>query len=109
MQAWGSLLGVGVSTLAVIITGLLLRHEMRARRDDKEDAEVAQARLVYGDIHNPAGQDSSFTVAYGSQTYMPSSRLRMMSWQESISAFAVRFGADVKASTSGAAGPSVLV
>ncbi|WP_371408904.1 hypothetical protein OG423_32160 [Micromonospora zamorensis] len=46
MQAWGSLLGVGVSTLAVVITGLLLRHELRARREDQGDAEAAQARLV---------------------------------------------------------------
>ncbi|AYF26081.1 hypothetical protein CSH63_01100 [Micromonospora tulbaghiae] len=46
MQAWGSLIGVFVSALAVIITGLLLRHEMRARRQDKEDRDAAQARLV---------------------------------------------------------------
>ncbi|MGX7675776.1 hypothetical protein [Plantactinospora sp. DSM 117369] len=50
MQAWGSLLGVGVSSLAVIITGLLLRHEMRARREERADADAAQARLVAGEI-----------------------------------------------------------
>ncbi|MFI7429938.1 hypothetical protein ACIBPB_23355 [Micromonospora sp. NPDC049836] len=46
MQGWGSLAGVLVSTLAVIITGFLLRHEMRARREDTEDREAAQARLI---------------------------------------------------------------
>ncbi|MFG1872285.1 hypothetical protein [Micromonospora arborensis] len=50
MQAWGSLLGVAVSTLAVLITGALLRHEMRARREDKEDADAAQARLIVTDV-----------------------------------------------------------
>ncbi|WP_435589175.1 hypothetical protein [Micromonospora chalcea] len=53
MQAWGSLLGVGISTLAVIITGLLLRHEMRARRDEKEDSDAAQARLVATGLREP--------------------------------------------------------
>lgn len=53
MQAWGSLLGVGVSTLAVIITGLLLRHEMHARREEKEDVDAAQARLVATGLRNP--------------------------------------------------------
>ncbi|WP_146247268.1 hypothetical protein [Micromonospora arborensis] len=46
MQAWGSLIGIAVSSLAVIITGMLLRHEMRMRREEKADAEAAQARLI---------------------------------------------------------------
>lgn len=54
-------------------------------------------------------QEPSSTVAYGSHTYMPSSRLRTMSWHEVISASALIFGAAERASMSGAAGPSVLV
>lgn len=50
MQAWGSLLGAGVSTLAVIITGLLLLHEVHARREEKQDSDAAQARLVIPSI-----------------------------------------------------------
>ncbi|MEU4555926.1 hypothetical protein [Micromonospora violae] len=50
MQAWGSLAGLVMSTAAVIFTGLLFRHEIRVRRDEKQDAEVAQARLVVGRI-----------------------------------------------------------
>ncbi|MEU2665218.1 hypothetical protein [Micromonospora sp. NPDC007220] len=46
MQAWGSLAGLVMSTLAVIVTGLLLRHEIRVRREDKRASEAAQARLV---------------------------------------------------------------
>lgn len=46
MQAWGSLAGLLMSTVAVIFTGLLFRHEIRVRREEKRDAEAAQARLV---------------------------------------------------------------
>ena len=50
-------MGVGVSTLAVIITGALLRHELRARREDKDDADAAQARLVAAGLRNPGIAD----------------------------------------------------
>ncbi|MEV0810300.1 hypothetical protein [Micromonospora sp. NPDC050200] len=46
MQAWGSLAGLVMSTAAVIFTGLLFRHEIRVRREEKQDAEASQARLV---------------------------------------------------------------
>ncbi|MEU5914325.1 hypothetical protein [Micromonospora sp. NPDC047527] len=46
MQAWGSIAGVVMSTAAVFFTGLLFRHEVRARRREQQDAEAAQARLV---------------------------------------------------------------
>ncbi|MGI5146869.1 hypothetical protein ACQEVC_10870 [Plantactinospora sp. CA-294935] len=46
MQGWGSVLGVLVSGLAVLITGLLLWHEMKARREEREDQEAVQARLI---------------------------------------------------------------
>ncbi|MGC4748930.1 hypothetical protein ACLQ28_25210 [Micromonospora sp. DT201] len=48
MQAWGSLAGLVMSTAAVIFTGLLFRHEIRVRREEKTDAESVQARLVVG-------------------------------------------------------------
>ncbi|WP_203716150.1 hypothetical protein [Asanoa siamensis] len=46
MQAWGSIAAAITSTIAIVITGALLRHETRARREEKEDARRAQARLV---------------------------------------------------------------
>ncbi|TDB79620.1 hypothetical protein [Micromonospora sp. KC721] len=46
MQAWGSLAGLLMSTVAVLFTGLLFRHEIRVRREEQRDNEAAQARLV---------------------------------------------------------------
>lgn len=46
MQAWGSVAGLVMSTLAVLFTGLLFRHEIRVRREEQRDNEAAQARLV---------------------------------------------------------------
>jgi hypothetical protein len=50
MQGWGSILGVILSGLAVIFTALLFRHERNMRREEKADADAAQARLVVGRI-----------------------------------------------------------
>lgn len=55
MQAWGSVVGLVMSTAAVIFTGLLFRHEIRVRRDESRDAEAAQARLIVGEIMYPFG------------------------------------------------------
>jgi hypothetical protein len=46
MQAWGSFAGLVMSTVAVIFTGLLFRHEIRVRREEQRDSEAALARLV---------------------------------------------------------------
>ncbi|MEU8337801.1 hypothetical protein [Micromonospora tulbaghiae] len=46
MQAWGSLAGLVMSTVAVIFTGMLFRHEIRVRREEQRDNEAALARLV---------------------------------------------------------------
>ncbi|MGC4756993.1 hypothetical protein [Micromonospora trifolii] len=46
MQGWGSLISLPLSFGALIFTGLLLRHELRTRRDERFDAVSAQARLV---------------------------------------------------------------
>jgi len=46
MQGWGSIAGLMMSTLAVAFTGLLLRHEIRVRREERRDLEAAQARLI---------------------------------------------------------------
>jgi len=46
MQAWGSIAAVLTSTIAIVITGLLLRHEVRARREEQGEARQSQARLV---------------------------------------------------------------
>ncbi|WP_124774368.1 hypothetical protein [Micromonospora inaquosa] len=50
MQAWGSLAGLALSGIAALATVLLLRHEIRVRRDEQRDNEAAQARLVVGRI-----------------------------------------------------------
>ncbi|WP_433081608.1 hypothetical protein ACQP1P_46565 [Dactylosporangium sp. CA-052675] len=50
MQGWGSILGLAMSTIAVIFSGWLLRHEINTRREEKTEAELAQARLVVGRI-----------------------------------------------------------
>ncbi|MEW2378547.1 hypothetical protein AB0883_20950 [Micromonospora sp. NPDC047812] len=67
MQAWGSLAGLVMSTLAVVVTGLLLRHEIRVRREEKRASESAQARLV---IPVLTFKDASETE--GIRTYGPS-------------------------------------
>ncbi|MET8089655.1 hypothetical protein [Micromonospora sp. NPDC005220] len=46
MQAWGSLAGLLMSGIAAIATLLLLRHEIRVRREEQRDQESAQARLI---------------------------------------------------------------
>jgi hypothetical protein len=38
------------STIAVIFTGLLFRHERNVRREERADAATAQARLVVGRV-----------------------------------------------------------
>ncbi|MEU8262440.1 hypothetical protein AB0C02_17635, partial [Micromonospora sp. NPDC048999] len=53
MQAWGSLAGLVMSTIAVLFTGLLFRHEVRVRREERRDAEAAQARLVLAVLDEP--------------------------------------------------------
>ncbi|MFD6610039.1 hypothetical protein ACFWD1_14260 [Micromonospora chalcea] len=50
MQAWSGLLGLFMSTVAVIFTGLLLRHEIRVRRNEQRDSEAAQSRLIAGRV-----------------------------------------------------------
>lgn len=56
MQAWGSVLSLVMSTVAVIFTGWLLRHEIKVRRVERVDTEAAQARLVVGSVSDCRGQ-----------------------------------------------------
>ncbi|MGI5146870.1 hypothetical protein ACQEVC_10875 [Plantactinospora sp. CA-294935] len=46
MQAWTGIAALIMSTFAVLFTGLLLRHEIKIRREEKRDQEAAQARLI---------------------------------------------------------------
>jgi hypothetical protein len=46
MQGWGAVISLPLSLLAVLFTGRLLRHEIRARREERADLESRQARLV---------------------------------------------------------------
>ncbi|NES31746.1 hypothetical protein GCE86_02825 [Micromonospora terminaliae] len=62
MQAWGSLAGLLMSTVAVLFTGLLFRHEVRVRREERRDAEAAQARLVLAVRTGPEPAGSRATV-----------------------------------------------
>ncbi|KOX15000.1 hypothetical protein ADK66_03090 [Micromonospora sp. NRRL B-16802] len=48
MQAWGSLTGLLLSGIAALATVLLLRHEIRVRRDEQQDSMAAQARMIFG-------------------------------------------------------------
>jgi len=52
MQGWGTVLGLLVSSGALVFTGLLLRHETKIRRDEKADRERSQARLVIPRLHS---------------------------------------------------------
>src|SRR4051794_31199066 len=62
MQGWGTVLSVPLSLFAVMFTGLLLRHEIRVRREERDDADAAQARLVWLDTietgSTPEGMDA---------------------------------------------------
>jgi hypothetical protein len=46
MQAWGSILALPLALGAMVFTGLLLRHELRTRREDFYHSDSAQARLA---------------------------------------------------------------
>jgi hypothetical protein len=48
MQAWGSVVGLVLSGLAALATWILLRHEIRVRREEQRDREATQARLIVG-------------------------------------------------------------
>jgi hypothetical protein len=52
MQGWGTVLGMLVSSGALVFTGLLLRHETRIRRDEQADGERSQARLIIPRLHS---------------------------------------------------------
>lgn len=56
MQGWGSVLGLLMSTIAVIFTGWLLRHEINVRREEKADNEATQARLIVGTVISSQGE-----------------------------------------------------
>jgi hypothetical protein len=58
MQGWGTVLGVPLSFIALILTYRLLRHEVRTRRAEEVDAREAQARLVWGEPGEPTGNPS---------------------------------------------------
>ncbi|MEU8082524.1 hypothetical protein AB0B57_02660 [Micromonospora sp. NPDC049101] len=61
MQAWGSIAGLVMSTIAVLLTGLLFRHEIRVRREERRASEATQARLVLPlltQFTNEVGRDS---------------------------------------------------
>jgi hypothetical protein len=66
MQGWGSILGLLMSTVAVIFTGGLLRHEIRVRREEKADSDAAQARLVVAHVvgteEPPVGRENGRTI-----------------------------------------------
>ncbi|MEU2661216.1 hypothetical protein [Micromonospora sp. NPDC007220] len=70
MQGWGSIAAVLVSGLAVIFTGWLLRHEVRARRLDEAhreaeaaDRQAAQARLIVPVVTECLMQSTEYPTA----------------------------------------------
>jgi hypothetical protein len=66
MQGWGNVLGVLMSSIAVIFTGLLFRHERNVRREEQADSEAAQARLVVGSVGRLSRDRKSDVVEPGS-------------------------------------------
>ncbi|MFC0100567.1 hypothetical protein ACFFKH_23985 [Micromonospora marina] len=50
MQGLGSLAALAMSIPALVFTALLYRHEVGIRRKERADADVAQARLVFGRV-----------------------------------------------------------
>jgi hypothetical protein len=50
MQGLGSLAALAMSIPALVFTALIYRHEVRIRREERADADVAQARLVFGRV-----------------------------------------------------------
>lgn len=50
MQGLGSIAATAASIPALVFTALLYRHEVRTRREERADADVAQARLVFGRV-----------------------------------------------------------
>lgn len=74
MQAWGSVLGAVASTVAILLTGLLLRHEISARRSDDLASSEAQARLVViavMDSHLMIVQNYSLAPIYHVEPHPP--------------------------------------
>ncbi|WP_234581843.1 hypothetical protein [Micromonospora sp. MH99] len=57
MQAWGSIAGLVMSTVAVLFTGLLLRHEIRIRREEKESTDSGQAQLIVVGVEHYSGNE----------------------------------------------------
>jgi len=55
LSAWSTLGGAVGSVLAVIVAGLLLRHELRSRNEERRDAEAGQARLVTVEVGAASG------------------------------------------------------
>ncbi|WP_026208463.1 hypothetical protein [Catelliglobosispora koreensis] len=50
MQAWGTLIGATLTVAAVVLTGLLLRHEIRAARQAREMADEEARPYVIVDF-----------------------------------------------------------
>ncbi|MFC0504173.1 hypothetical protein [Micromonospora costi] len=97
MQAWGSLAGLLMSTIAVVFTGLLLRHEIRVRRDEQRDNEAALARLVVAEFRFANGPKVNHEgVLTGQLTYVEY-RIRNLSSSPILNvSFAVMNGTDGK-------------
>ena len=50
LEAWATLAGALLSAAAVLVAVLVLRRELNNRREDKDDIDAAQARLVIARI-----------------------------------------------------------
>ncbi len=65
MQAWGSIAAALMGALAVVVTGLLLRHEMNARREEREEQRIAPARLVISSTGYLRSRTKAHDEGYG--------------------------------------------
>lgn len=59
LEAWATLAGAVLSAAAVLVAVFLVRQEQKHRREDRQDAESAQARLVQAKCLGIAGDPES--------------------------------------------------
>lgn len=66
LEAWSTFGGAVFTAIAVIVAFLVWRHDHRVRREDKLEANAAQARLVLGSITSVVGssEDGLQSVNY---------------------------------------------
>jgi hypothetical protein len=89
IQAWGSVLSLIVAAIALLFTGLLLRHEIHVRRAELADTIAAQARLVVPQLYAESAvpQVATRSIRWSVRNYSsaPVTNLRIeIGWQDRV-------------------------